>query len=132
MGRALGFIGVLIVAAVGFYIYSRQATAVSPGQNAAASPRATIDTVGVKNDLLNIARAERGEFALNGKYVSLDELISSGALSMPSQGRGPYKYSVETSSSGFRAIATFSAPGEPPTGVARTISVDDTLQVTQE
>ena len=132
MGRALGFVSLLIVAALGFYIYSKQATAVSPGQNAAASPRATIDLVGVKNDLLNIAKAERGQFALDGKYVSLDELISSGALSMPSPGRGPYKYSVETSSSGFRAIATFSAPGDPPTGMPHTLSVDDSMQVTQE
>ena len=130
MGRAMGFIGLLVVMAAGMYIYSRQATAVSPDGSAQAGPRATIDLVGVKNDLLSIAKAERSHFALDGKYISLDELISSGELSMATPGRGPYRYSTETTSSGFRAIATNGGPPTP--GLPQTISVDETMAVKME
>ena len=130
MGRAFGFISILIVAAAGFYIYSRQATAVSPAGNPAASPRATIDLVGVKNDLLQIAQAERGEFALNGKYASLDALQSSGALAMKGDGRGPYHYAVEVGDSSFRVTATYG--GEPQAGLPARFWVDETMQVHQE
>ena len=129
MGRALGFVGLLIVMAIGVYIYSKQVTAVSPA-GAPAGPRATIDLVGVKNDLLAIANAERSHFALDGKYVSLDDLRSNNELSMPTPGRGPYQYSVEVTSSGFRAVATYS--GAPGTGVPQTLSVDETMQVKTE
>jgi hypothetical protein len=129
MGRALGFLGLLIVMAVGVYIYSKQAASVSP-EGAPASPRATVDLVGVKNDLLAIANAERSHFALDGKYVSLDELRSSHELSMPAAGRGPYQYSTEVTSSGFRAVATYS--GTPMPGLPQTLSVDETMQVKTE
>ena len=130
MGRAFGFVGVLIVAALGFYIYSKQATAVSPGGNPAASPRATIDLAGVKNDLLAIANAERGEFALNGKYASLDQLKASGALSMKGDRRGPYHYEVEVGDSSFRVVATYG--GEPMAGMPRAFTIDETMQIRQE
>ncbi len=130
MGRALGFIGLIIVAALGFWMYTKQATSASPAGNAAASPKATIDLVGVKNDLLAIANAERGEFALNGKYASLDALRSSGALKMNADNRGPYHYSADVSDSSFRVVATYT--GDPPTGVPRTLSIDETMQIKQE
>lgn len=129
MGRLFGFVGILIVAAAGFYIYSKQATAVSPA-GATASPRATIDMTGVKNDLLAIAQAERGEFALNGKYATLDQLRSSGALNLPQDGRGPFHYSAEVSDSSFRVVATYG--GEPIAGVPHTMSIDETMQIRQE
>ena len=124
MGKALGFIGVLLAVGVGAYLYTQQAQSVSPG---GASPRATIDTVGVKNDLMAIANAERRRLASDGKYVSLDELRSNGDISMPSNTRGPYTYSVETSDSGFRLVATYSGPDEK---APRSISIDQTMQIT--
>ncbi len=130
MGRMLGFAGLLVVLAVGLYIYSKQVTAVSPAGDAAATPRATIDVAGVKNDLLAIGNAERGEFALNGKYASLDDLRSSGAISLPQNGRGPYQYSVEITDSGFRVVASYT--GEPAAGVPHTLTLDETMQIKQE
>ena len=53
MGRALGFIGVLLALAIGGYIYMQQTKAVSPS---GATPKSTADVVGVKNDLLAIAQ----------------------------------------------------------------------------
>jgi hypothetical protein len=130
MGRAFGFIGILIVAALGFYIYSKQATALSPEGKPKASPRATIDLAAVKNDLLQIAQAERGEFALNGKYVSLEQLQSSGALSMKGDGRGPYHYAVEVGDTSFRVTATYG--GEPMAGMPAKFSIDETMQIHTE
>src|SRR5581483_3945377 len=116
MGRAIGFISIIIVAAIGFWIYTKQGSSASPGGNAAASPRATIDLVGVKNDLNAIAQAERRHYASDG-------------ISMQGSGRGPYTYSVETSDTGFRVIATLTGAAE---GVPRSISVDETMQMKQE
>ena len=129
MSRSLGFIGLLIVLGIGAYLYMRQTQAVTPG-GSAATPRSTIDVAGVKNDLIALANAERRHFAAEGKYVSIDELRSSGDISMPSNSRGPYSYSAETSDTGFRITATYSGP--PDAGVPRTLSIDETMQVKTE
>ena len=126
MGRAIGFIGVLIAVAVGAYIYTQQAKSVAPG---GTSPKTTIDTVGVRNDLVNIANAERRRLASDGKYVSLDELRSNGDINMPSNSRGPYTYTVEVSDDGFKVVATYSGP-DP--NAPRQISIDQTMQVKSE
>ena len=132
MSRALGFIGLLIVLGVGAYIYMRQAQSVTPGGGVSgtATPRSTIDVVGVKNDLIALASAERRHFASEGKYVSIDELRSNGDISMPVNHRGPYEYSAETTDSGFRITAAYSGP--PVSGVPQTLSIDETMQVKTE
>jgi hypothetical protein len=123
MGRALGFIGVLIAVGIGAYLYTQQAKSASVG---GSSPQATIDTVGVKNDLIAIANAERRRLASDGKYVSLEDLRSNGDISMPSNTRGPYTYAVETSDSGFKVTATYSGP-DPK--AAKQLSIDQTMQI---
>lgn len=127
MGRFFGLIAVGIVMGVGAYIYMRQAqSATLPG---ASNPTETVDFVGVRHDLMAIARAERSHNALRGGYVSLDQLRSSGDLSMGSDNRGPYTYSVETSSSGFRVIATYSGP---TSAAGRNISLDQDMHFSEE
>lgn len=126
MGRALGFIGVLIAVGIGSYLYTQQAKSASIG---GSSPRATIDTVGVKNDLIAIANAERRRLASDGKYVSLDELQSNGDISMPGNTRGPYTYTVETGDSGFRVVARYSGP-DPK--APKSMTIDQTMQITTE
>jgi len=132
MSRALGFIGLLIVLGIGAYIYMRQTQAVTPGGGAGgtATPRSTIDVVGVKNDLIALANAERRHFASEGKYVSIDELRSSGDISMPTNHRGPYNYEAVTSDTSFRITATYSGPANPD--VPQTLSIDETMQVKTE
>ena len=125
MGRAVGFIGVLIAVAVGAYLYTQQAK--SAGEIAGgSSPKAAIEVTGVKNDLIAIANAERRRLASDGKYVSLDELRSNGDIKMESDRRGPYTYSVETSESGFRVVATYAGPDEK---APRSLSIDQTMQI---
>src|SRR5258708_16004483 len=108
MGRVLGFVGLLIAMAIGFYIYGRSAQSVTPG--GAGSPQAAIDVTGVKGDLQAMANAERNHYELQGKYVSLDELHSAGDLSVVREGRGPYRSSADITDSGFRIIPTYSGP----------------------
>lgn len=123
MGRALGFIGVLIAVGVGAYLYAQQAKSVSPN---GASPTTIIDTAGVKNDLIAIAGAEQRRMASDGKYVSLNDLRSNGDIKMSGNTRGPYTYTVETSDNGFKVIATYSGPDDK---APRTMSIDQTMQV---
>ena len=132
MGRAAGFVALLIAVAIGGYLYMQQTKAVSPAgvEGGTASPKATIDLVGVKNDLLNIANAERGYMALNGKYATLDELRTGGNLSMVNNSRGPFTYSVEVGEGNFKAIATNGGPAIE--GVPSRMWVDQTMNIQRE
>ena len=124
MGRLFGFIIVMIVMAAGMYIYSRQATSTSAAAGA-NNPKAAINITGVRSDLMTIAQAERGYFALEGKYASLDELISSRSLTVSRQ-RPPYTYDIETSGNGFRVIATRN--GDDNSGTPAQLTVDENMQ----
>jgi hypothetical protein len=129
MSRIFGFVGILAVLAVGMYIYSKQIQATSAPGGATANPRAAVDVVGVKNDLIAIAQAEKRYWATNGKYTSIDELISNGDISMQKPSRGSFSYSSDFSDEGFTITATNSsgAGGEP-----KTMSIDQTMQVKTE
>ena len=77
--RAL--VGLVVVAGVvlGFYAYSlKKLPTTDPG----TAPTQAISLTGVRSDLLSIANAERSNVALNSTCVSLNDLISSGSLSM--------------------------------------------------
>ena len=53
MGRVFGFLSVVIVMAVGMYVYSRQAQS-SSAPAGASTPTGAINITGVKNDLISI------------------------------------------------------------------------------
>jgi hypothetical protein len=111
MGRVFGFVGTVATLAIGMYIYSLQVKAIDPTTARASGPEvATI--AGVKNDLISIANAERGYMASEGKYASLEELISGNYLTIKHE-RPPYVYDVEVSSGSFRATATRTTKGAP-------------------
>lgn len=123
--RSVGsLIGLLVVALISVLVYKFYfSRAESTGT---ATPAQTISVVGVKNDLVAIAQAERAYQATNGSYASLGELTSSGALTMAKQGRDGYTYAVETSSDGFRAIAHCPAATSPG---CTSYAVDQTMEV---
>jgi hypothetical protein len=122
MGRAFGFIGTMIVMGVGMYIYSIQVKDVSTTSGGGSST-GTTTIVGVRNDLIAIANAERGYFATQQKYVSLDELISGNYITIERQ-RLPYTYDVEITPSGFQATATRGSAGAPAQ-----LWIDETMQI---
>ncbi len=128
MGRAFGFISLIIVVGIGAYIYMRQTKDLMAGGS--SNPTATVDLIGVRNDLLAIAQAERSHQASQGGYVSIEALRSQGDLTMTRDNRGPYNYSAEIADSSFRIVATYSGPES--SGMPKTLSVDQTMQVSQQ
>ena len=122
MGRVLGFVGTIVTMAIGMYIYSLQVKAITPGAGS-GNPEEVTTITGVKNDLIGIANAERGYLASQGKYASLDELISGNYLTIKSE-RPPYVYDVEITSGSFRATATRTTKGSPAQ-----LSITESMQV---
>jgi hypothetical protein len=111
MGRVLGFLGTIVTMAIAMYIYSLQLKTLTPGAGN-GHPEEVATITGVKNDLIGIANAERGYLASQGKYASLEELISGEYISIKGE-RPPYIYDVETSAGSFRATATRTTKGAP-------------------
>jgi len=111
MGRVFGFVGTIVTMAIAMYIYSLQVKTLAPS-GGSGNPEDVATIIGVKNDLIGIANAERGYLATEGKYASLDELTSGNYISIKGE-RPPYIYDVETTSSGFRATATRTTKGAP-------------------
>jgi hypothetical protein len=128
MSRAFGFISLIIVVGIGAYIYMRQTQSVMTAGT--SNPIATVDLIGVRQDLLVMAQAERSYAALNSKYVSLDELRAQGSLAMTRNNRGPYTYSAEVSDSSFRIVATYNGPIS--SGMPKSLSVDQRMEVQEE
>jgi hypothetical protein len=120
MGRSIGFLGLIIVVAIGGYLYTRQAQSVT---TVGGNPETTIDVTAVRNDLLAIAGAERNYFASNGKYATLEEL--RGDIKV--QNRLNYSYSVQTSESGFKISADYSGP-DPK--APKHFTIDETMTIT--
>jgi len=122
MSRLFGFLSVVIVLAVGLYIYSQQAKSASAigGQS---TPTGAVNITGVRSDLISMASAERNYFAQQAKYASLDELISEKYITVERE-RPPYTYDISTTSSGFQVTATRSTPGSPAK-----MWIDESMQV---
>jgi hypothetical protein len=124
MGRLFGFLSLVLGLGVGMYFYTRQLQGTSAAAGT-ATPQATINIAGVKTDLMGIAAAERQYYASEGKYVSLDELISTHYIAVARQ-RAPYSYAVEISSGGFLVVATRS--GGDASGTPARLSVDEKME----
>jgi len=122
MSRLFGFLSVVIVLAIGMYIYSQQIKSASAigGQS---TPTGAVNITGVRSDLISMASAERNYFAQQAKYASLDELISEKYITVE-RSRPPYSYDISTTSSGFQVTATRSTPGSPAK-----MWIDENMQV---
>jgi hypothetical protein len=121
-----GLIGLLVVALIGGAIYWIALTRTQSATGTKGTQAQAISTVGVESDLLAIAQAERMYQAEHGSYASLDELNSSGALTVRKTGRDGYTYSVDTSAGGFTATAKCESSAAGP---CTNLAVDQTMQV---
>lgn len=100
--RALAI--VLVAAAILFGVYQAYLKKMPTMDQGTAATQA-ISLTGVRADLLRIAQAERANMALSGKCLSLDELISSGAMTMSRKERDGYTYQINCSGSDFQVVA---------------------------
>jgi hypothetical protein len=122
---AVSFLGLVIVLAVGYWIYRAELVAGPAGNASAVVDQA--DLAGVKSDLLSIGGAERLYVAGHGSYATLDQLQQEGSISYGS--RHGYNFNVEVDGAQhFKAVAT-------PAGSAKAgwpaFSINETLQITQ-
>src|SRR5271169_1403136 len=89
--RAMAVLLVVVAFLFGIYqFYLKKMPTTDPG----TAPTQAISLTGVRADLLQIAQAERGSIALNGHCSSLDDLISSGSLTMGHPERDGYSYQI--------------------------------------
>ncbi len=121
LGGLVGLLAVALIAGLVYKYYLSQP--VGPGT---ATPVEAIDITGVKNDLVAIAQAERMYQAEHGSYASLDELTTSGAMTMKRSGRSGYTYEAETSDQGFRVIARCPAATAPG---CSSYAIDQSMEV---
>jgi hypothetical protein len=129
MKGVVGLLGLVMALGIGAYVYTHSAKSAADAAGGAGSPRMAIDVTGVKNDLIAFGNAEKQQYALEGKYLSLDELRAKGST-IPADHRGPFSYTAEISETGFRVVATYG--GEAMAGAPKSLSIDQTMEVRRE
>ena len=122
MRSVVSLLVVALIAALAYKFWFSQ----MQSSGGSGTPAQTISVVGVKNDLIGIAEAERAYQSEHGSYASMEELTSSGALTIPKTGRDGYVYDAETSAGGFRIVAHCPAATSPG---CQDWAVDQTMQV---
>ena len=127
MRAAGGILGLVIVLAIIWFVVKSQ---LSQGPTGAQPPAETINVVGVKADLLTIAQAERGYLASHGSYVSVDELQQDGSITFSGANRRGYSYTAEVDDGQHFKITA--KPTDPAKASWPTLSIDETMQVTQQ
>lgn len=127
MKAAGSIVGLVIVVAIIWFVMKAQFS--SQGPTGGQPPMETIDVVGVKSDLLAIAQAERIYMASHGSYASIAELQQEGSLAFSGTGRRGYNYTADVDDGQhFKVTAT---PENPAKASWPTLSIDETMQVTQ-
>jgi len=127
MKAAGTLLGLIIVVAIIWFVVKTQFT---QGPTAGQPPKEVIDVVGVKNDLLAIGQAERMYLASHGSYASVDALQQDGSLTFSGENRRGYNYAAEVDDGQhFKITAT---PTDPAKANWPTLSIDDTMQITQQ
>jgi hypothetical protein len=120
-------LGLVIVVAIIWFVMKSQ---FSQGPAGAQPPAETIDVVGVKSDLLAIAQAERMYLASHGSYVSVDELQQDGSITFSGANRRGYSYTADVDDGQHFKITA--RPSDPAKASWPTLSIDETMQVTQQ
>ena len=124
MARTFGLLVSVIAIAIGLYLYAKQSQTTA-GSLHGGTLKSAPNITGVRGDLLSIANAERNYMASEGKYAtSIDNLVDAHYLTIRGK-RPPYSYSIETTASGFRVVATRSGESGGPSE----ISIDETMQI---
>jgi Tfp pilus assembly protein PilE len=129
-----GMIGLLVTAAIGLGIYMYTLKQAAPEKGMVVTQNISI--VGVKNDLVAIAQAERMYYTQNGSYADLTTLASSGTMNITRTSRDGYTYAVDSSGNAFTVTATYTAPPmDNPAHVTPphfpTYTIDQTMEVHQ-
>src|SRR5579863_3607008 len=124
MRVAASILGLVIVLAVGYWVYRAELIGGAPAGAATVVDQANV--AGVKSDLISIGQAERLYLAAHDSYASLDQLQQEGSI--PFGSRHGYDFSVDVDGAQhFKVSAT-------PSGAKASwpsLSIDETMQITQ-
>ena len=127
MRVAGGIIGLIIVLAIGMFVYKAEFT---QGPTGGAPPVQTIDVDGVKNELIALAQAERLYLASHGSYAGLDQLQQEGSTTVTDGARRGYGFTASVDDGQhFKIIA---APADPAKKSWPTLAIDDTMQISSQ
>jgi len=127
MKATAGILGLVIVLAVGYFLFKTQLTQLPSGSG---SPKEVSDVVGIKNDLLAIAQSERLYLAAHGTYATIDQLQQDGSLAFSGTNHRGYNFVGDIDDGQhFRITAR---PSDPAKQGWPTLSIDETMQVTQQ
>lgn len=121
---------ILVAAAVVYAIFHYYFQKM-PSTDEGTAPTQAITLTGVRMDLLQIAQAERSFIALNSRCASLEELVSSSALSVPRTGRDGYAYAVDCSGADFKVSARHEPAPAGSTIRYPNLAVDTNMQVSE-
>ena len=123
--RSLSSLLLVVILVGGIYVFYLKKM---PSTDDGTAPTQVISLAGVRSDLLQIARAERTNMALS-RCLPLDELISSGGLSLQRTERDGYSYQVNCSGTDFQVVAQHPpAPEGSPTRFPVLI-IDSTMKI---
>lgn len=125
-------VGILVFVAVAFGIFYFT-TKKMPTTDSGTAPTQAISLTGVRRDLLQIAQAERSNLALNTHCASIDELISSGTLTMSKPERDGYTYEIQCSgdSGEYKVVARHAPAPEGSPIRYPTLTIDQSMQVSE-
>ena len=118
----------LVVVALAFGIYEFYLKKM-PATDSGTAPTQAISLTGVRSDLLQIAQAERGSVATNGHCSSLEDLLSSGSLTMAKPERDGYTYQVSCSGADFQVVAQHAPAPEGSPIRYPTLSIDSNMEI---
>ena len=110
---------------MGVYALYLKSTVSSTGGN----PVSAISTTHVEMQLMQIAQAERTYYVQNNSYATIDELASSGSLTLRSPDPDGYSYSADASPAGFTVTARHADASGGGSGSYPTMTVDQTMTV---
>ncbi|HWY44622.1 MAG TPA: hypothetical protein VNX66_14080 [Candidatus Sulfotelmatobacter sp.] len=129
MGKLVGILVFVAVAFGIFYFTTRK----MPTTDSGTAPTQAISLTGVRRDLLQIAQAERGNLALNTRCAGIEELISSGSLTMSRPERDGYTYEVLCKGDGgeFSVVARHAPAPEGSPIRYPTLGIDQNMQVSE-
>ncbi len=127
MKKMAGLLGLVIALGIGWYIFKMQMT---QGPTHGAPPKEVINVVGIKGDLISIGNAERMYLASHGSYATLQQLHQDGSLTFSGSDSRGYHFDVQTEDGQhFKVTAS---PSDPAQKDWPTLSIDDSMQITQQ
>jgi hypothetical protein len=124
MGRTLGFIGIIATVAVGGYLYIGQIHEMSPN---GTIPKTSVNLIGVHNDLMAMANAEKRYWVTHAKYAQLEELGSNGDILVPQ--RSDFNYAAVAGDNNFTISATYIGEDRK---APRRITIDEKMALTSD